>query len=94
MSILSKNNIPFIGVGKNIKDIMKHCIIGKNNIKIGIYNCAEYEFSIATSKLPGANPFDPLESLDNINYLKEKCDYLIVIYHGGKEHYRYLSSYL
>ena len=26
--------------------------------------------------------------------LKKQCDYVIVLYHGGKEHYRYPSPYL
>lgn len=42
----------------------------------------------------GANPFDPFESLDHIQNLKRSCDYVIVLYHGGKEHYRYPSPYL
>ena len=63
-------------------------------MKIGIYACAEHEFTIATANTPGANPFDPLESLDHIVTLKAECDYVIVLYHGGKEHYRYPSPYL
>src|SRR5690606_29065463 len=63
-------------------------------IKIGFYVCAEHEFSIASVDSPGANPFDPLESLDHIADLKNECDYVVVLYHGGKEHYRYPSPYL
>lgn len=44
--------------------------------------------------MPGANPFDFLESLDHISNLKQKCDYVIALYHGGKEHYQYLSPNL
>ena len=36
----------------------------------------------------GANPFDPLETPDHIAELKSRCDYVIVLYHGGKEYYR------
>ena len=43
---------------------------------------------------PGANPFDPLESLDHIAALKAQCDFCIVLHHGGKEHYRYPSPNL
>jgi len=42
----------------------------------------------------GANPFDPLESLDHIAALKVDCDFIVVLYHGGKEHYRYPSPNL
>lgn len=92
--LLNENNIPFIGVGKNLQNASEPYIIELNGLKIGIYACAAYEFSIATEKLAGANPFDPLESLEHIYRLKSKCDYVIVLYHAGKEHYRYPSPYL
>lgn len=92
--ILSKNNISFVGVGDNLKEASKPYVIDSGDIKVGIYACAENEFSIATDISSGANPFDPLESLDHINKLKQNCDYVIVLYHGGKEHYRYPSPYL
>src|SRR5699024_10185647 len=94
VKLLEDKNIPFIGAGTNLKKASKPYIIHQNNIKVGIYTCAEHEFTIATKDTPGANPFDPFESLDHIAELKEKCDYVIVLYHGGKEHYRYPSPYL
>lgn len=59
-----------------------------------MYACTEHEFSIVTNYAPGANTYDPLETPDYIRSLKDKCDYLIVLYHAGKEHYRYPSPYL
>ncbi len=94
IKVLNKNNIPYVGVGENLTEASEPYIIEKDGFKIGIYACAEHEFSIAGGKTPGANPFDPLESLDHIQELKTKCDYAIVLYHGGKEHYRYPSPYL
>lgn len=94
IDILNKNNISYVGVGNNLKESSRGKIIEKNNIKIGIYNCAENEFTIATDNESGANPFDPLESLTHIKELKEVCNYVIVLYHGGKEEYRYPSPYL
>lgn len=92
--ILSLNKIPFVGAGDNIYEARRPYIIEKNGFRVGIYVCAEHEFSIASIDTAGANPFDPLESLDHIQDLKNHCDYVIVIYHGGKEHYRYPSPYL
>ncbi|MFP3488456.1 CapA family protein, partial [Staphylococcus sp. SIMBA_130] len=93
-SILDSHNIPYVGVGGNIVEASKPFIINHDNMKIGIYTCAEHEFSIAEEDIPGANPFDPLESFDHIIKLKSESDYVIVLYHGGKEHYRYPSPYL
>jgi len=92
--ILNKYDIPFVGAGDNIYEASRPFIINKDNMKIGIYACTEHEFTIATENSPGANLFDPFESLDHIIKLKNECNYVIVIYHGGKEHYRYPSPYL
>ena len=91
---LRKYGIPYIGAGKNLDDACQPHLFERDGIRIGVYACTEYEFSIATNSTPGANPFDPFESLDHIAALKTQCDYVIVIYHGGKEHYRYPSPYL
>lgn len=92
--ILQKSSIPFVGAGINLFDAKKPYVLNKDGIKVGVFNCTEHEFSIATDSIPGANPFDPIESFDDIKELKDECDYVIVIYHGGKEHYRYPSPYI
>lgn len=92
--ILKEKEIFYIGAGKDILEASKPIILNNGNEKIGIYACAEHEFSIATEATAGANPFDPLNSFDHIAQLRSQCDYLIVLYHGGKEHYRYPSPYL
>jgi len=94
MKHLENFDIPYMGAGHNLEEALKPYIIEADNRKIGFYNCAEHEFTIAESDKAGANPFDPFESLDHISELKEKCDYVIVLYHGGKEHYRYPSPNL
>ena len=94
IELLRKNEINIVGAGKNLTDAAKPVIIEKEQIKIGIYACAEHEFSIAEENKLGVNPFDPLESLDHIQNLKSSCDFVIVLYHGGKEHYRFPSPYL
>lgn len=93
ISWLSKSNIPYLGVGKNIYEAKKPIIIEKE-IKVGIYACVENEFASASEECAGANPVDYLEMFDDIKQLKEKCNYLIVLYHGGKEYYRYPSPML
>lgn len=94
IKLLANNSIPQVGSGYNLEKASKAFIFEKENKKIGIYSCAEHEFTIAEEDKAGANPFDPLESLDHIQNLKNKCDYVIVLYHGGKEHYRYPSPNL
>ena len=92
--MLENGNIAYIGVGNTCEDAAKPYIFEYANKKVGIYACAEHEFSIVDNNKPGANPFDSLESPDHVEMLKKQCDYVIVLYHGGKEHYRYPSPYL
>ncbi|MBE7003020.1 MAG: CapA family protein [Ruminococcaceae bacterium] len=88
---LDAAGIAHVGAGDDLAEASKpyqFCFSGKT---VGVYACAEHEFSIATESSCGANPFDPLWSLDHVEQLKKCCDYVIVLYHGGKEHYRYPS---
>lgn len=91
---LKNANISYVGVGQNQTEAQKAFFFYTNNKRYGVYACAEHEFSIVDNKQPGANPFDPLESLDHVKKMKTQCDYVIVLYHGGKEYYRYPSPNL
>lgn len=91
---LEQNNIAHLGAGDNLSVAAKPYIFELDGEKIGVYACAEHEFTIATETTGGANPFDCLETFDHILSLKKQCDYVIVLYHGGKEHYRYPSPNL
>lgn len=91
--LLKQYKIPYIGVGDNIDSVVKTHIIHHGGKKIGVFSCAQTEYSIATEESPGANPFDPFESLEEIRNLKSQCNYVIILYHGGVEQYRYPTPY-
>ena len=86
--------IACVGAAENIALAAEPHIFECDGKKIGVYACAEHEFSIAGKSTTGANPFDALESPNHVAELKQKCDYVIVLYHGGKECYRYPSPNL
>lgn len=94
LETLNKNGIPTVGGGRNQEEAKKPHIFTLDGKKIGVYACCEHEFSWAEDYGSGANGFDPFESLDEIAELKKQTDYVIVLYHGGKEHYVYPSPYL
>lgn len=50
-------------------------------------NCCEHEFSIATETQGGSNPINPIKQFYAIKAAKEKAKWVIVIVHGGHEHY-------
>ena len=93
-ALLDKYGIAHVGVGEKLEDAQQPYIFDFAGKRVGVYACAEHEFSIATDETAGANPFDPLFSLDHVAQLKQQCDFVIVLYHGGKEHYRYPSPNL
>lgn len=92
--VLKEAGISFAGAGINSNEAAKPFFVELSGVRLGIYCCCEHEFSVAGVDKPGANLFDPLYSLDQIYAAKEQCDYLIVLHHGGKEHYRYPSPQL
>lgn len=94
LDLLRSIDIPFVGAGENLDKARTPYIFKAGKAVIGVYACSEHEFSIAGRNIPGANPFDPLESLEHIQDLKMQCDYVLVLYHGGKEQYRYPSPNL
>lgn len=91
---LEAAGIASAGAGTTPEEAARPFLFETGGKKIGVYACAEHEFSIVSNQHGGANPFDPLESLDHIAALKQETDYVIVLYHGGKEHYRYPSPNL
>ena len=94
IEVLDRTGIAHAGAGDSLSEAKRSYFIEVNGRKIGIYACAEHEFSIATDSRPGANPYDPLESFTHVSEMSGSCDYSIVLYHGGKEHYRYPSPLL
>lgn len=94
ISTLKKENIQYVGAGENKEIAGKPVFFESNGKTIGLYACTEHEFSIAEENSPGANPLDLLNLADIITDIKAKCDYLIVLYHGGKEYYPYPSPEL
>ena len=92
--LLDDNRIRYIGAGCDAEQALQPTVINVKGKKIGFYTCVEHEFSLAGSDTPGANPFDVFESYDHIEKLKKTCDFVVVLYHGGKEYYRYPSPFL
>ena len=84
-------DINHVGVGENASSAGIPFFFWFNGKKIGVYSCSDHEFSSASENEYGANTFDALVSLDHISALKDSCDFIIVLYHGGKEYYRYPS---
>lgn len=95
---LEQEHIDYVGGGENIQEAGKTLFKRINDKTIAIINCCEHEFSIATESSGGANPIVPVAQWYAISDAKKKSDYVIVIIHGGHEHYelpspRMVNSY-
>ncbi len=89
--VLEANGISFVGAGENIREARQPFFFNFAEKNIGVFACAEHEFSIAGEDKPGANPYENYLTDQTIKKIKAECEYLIVLYHGGKELYRYPS---
>ena len=77
-----------IGAGKNINEASDPVIIELEGVKIGFLNIAENEFCAATDNTPGASTFDFVNNSKSIKSLNNQVDKIVLIYHGGREHYQ------
>ena len=96
IQVCKDNCLNYFGAGKNLKDASTPYIYidQKNRQKVAFLGFSEREFSAATDHLPGASPFDLVDSHYQIKKTAEENDHVIVIYHGGNEYYPLPSPYL
>ena len=87
MQSCAKENIDYVGGGINIDEASKILYKDIKGVKFAFINCCEREFSIATKKTGGSNPINPIKQYYAISEAKKDADKIIVIVHGGHEHY-------
>ncbi len=88
---IEKNGLGHTGIGENAKDARRDMIIEKDGKRVAIINVCDHEYSYALEDRVGAREFDPFETADDIAEAKKHADYVILVYHGGKEHCHYPS---
>ena len=89
---IEKRGIDTVGVGANLSDAgsILYKTIGKE--RLAIINCCEHEFSIAMNNSAGANPLNPVRQFYEIKEARENADYVLVVVHGGHEHFQLPST--
>lgn len=81
-------HLDIVGVGGNLKEAEQVLFLKKEGKVLAVINCCEHEFSIATNEDAGSNPLNPVRQYYAIMEAKKKADYVLVIVHGGHEHYQ------
>lgn len=87
LSLLNHYGMDYYGGGQNIEEASQIKYITINGQKIAIINCCEHEYTIATETQGGANPLDLVDIHKAIIDANKTSDYVIIIIHGGAEHY-------
>lgn len=77
-----------VGAGLDLKEASEILYKRFNDKVLAIINCCEHEFSIATETTAGSNPLNPIQQYYAIKEAKGKADHVVVIVHGGHEHYQ------
>lgn len=82
------NSIDYVGGGKDIKEAEKILYKSLNNRTLAIINVCENEWSIATEYSGGSAPLNLVSNVRMIRDAKNHADYVLMIIHGGTEHYQ------
>lgn len=86
---LNNKGVKTVGAGENLEAANKPLILrNSRNESLGIINCCEHEFSVATESKAGACPLNPIQQWYRIQTLREVVDGIVVIVHGGNEYYQ------
>ncbi|GJQ64320.1 MAG: hypothetical protein SCALA702_33730 [Melioribacteraceae bacterium] len=89
---LDSRGIKHIGAALNEGDATQPYIYEKSGIRLGVLNYCEHEFSTCDQFDGfGANGYSDQKAFYHISELKEKCNKIIVIYHGNLEYTTYPS---
>jgi poly-gamma-glutamate synthesis protein (capsule biosynthesis protein) len=94
LKLFTDNDIGYVGMGENDELSRAILYIENNGVKVGIINVCEHEYTYAKQNSFGANPFNYLKTVEDVNKAKRNADYVVVIFHGGKEYCRYPSPRL
>lgn len=82
-----KYGVDTVGGGLNIEKASNVLYKDIQGTTIAIINCCEHEFSIASEERAGSNPLNPINQYYSIKEARQNADYVLVIVHGGNEHY-------
>ena len=84
---LQKHDIQWFGSGANFNEASKTFYWESDETKFALINVAENEWTTTNDENPGCHPIDLVNVYNQIQEANLKADFVIVIAHGGHEHY-------
>lgn len=89
LHLLDAASISHLGAGHNLEEASKPHIAEIDGVTVGFLAWSHHEFCIATSTDAGAFPIDLTIGLEVLEQLSSRCDFVVLLYHGGVEHFPY-----
>ncbi len=94
INAVSGAGLRFTGIGENENAARRNLIISLGSKKIAVINVCEHEYCYALEGRMGTRAFDVFDTMEDIRAAKAENDFVIVLYHGGKEQSVYPSPRL
>lgn len=87
LAACNKYAVDYVGGGRNLSEAQQILYKTIGSQRLAIINVCETEWSIASANHGGSNPLDVVWVSRAIKEAKKKVDYVLLIIHGGTEHY-------
>lgn len=83
-----------IGAGDRVTAAASPGFLKCGPARVAVLGIAEHEFGVATRSTPGVAPLDPNTNMAAIATAKTNADAVVVLLHGGSEHYPLPSPWI
>jgi hypothetical protein len=88
---LDEAGLPHTGAGFTRSEAGQPLVLDLPGVRVGVLATSANEFGMANEKSPGVNGLQLLALHDSIRSLRDSCDTVIVLVHGGVEGFPYPS---
>ena len=88
LRLIEQHGLWYVGAGMNAEDAAQIKYLQIGDKKLAVINACEHEFTVATDNQAGCNALNPIRQFNAIREAKQNADFVLVIIHGGVEHYQ------
>lgn len=86
MAALKRAGLQTVGAGMTGEEAAEPLMLTCAGVRVGIINCAEGEECRSVGGGPGVYGLDLPAVKEQVSHLRSRCDVVLVIFHGGREH--------
>lgn len=93
LKYVKEESLPYIGIGKNAIEATDYIILG-DEVKVGLISFQYKDYMVASKTTPGpAHDKHKKIIKAKIKELKDKVDWVVIVYHGGEEFLNFPMPY-